>query len=378
MVPYLEVIGTDPERSDERVYAAIEASGIPFRTINGTWANEVEKRRAGYAACSNRFIYRLDADELFFIHKSQLAAFLASASAFAEMQIPLYVAPGWIARQGGQGELPRCGFLFDRDMVSADAHLHHLWLVLEADALPAAHHVDTRPFPTPVAFCAHLTHWRTTETAVNRSAFYVMNWMRANGIGWFPDMKGRPVTDFRAVFARLPAQAFREALRRGVIPMGKISLTAGEVITPSPLAASRETGFADLYDRFLDRLAAQNRAAGAGSQPLIFTEAAFFDISNMAARDALTTDADVNIITSAQLAAASVRLHTLSATEPFYTVEAINMRLDGNQLSFTLPPVPSPARRVLRQAIEMVGSGADEAPMCTYRVAGPTPSVPTR
>lgn len=34
MVPYLVATGSDPSRSDKRVYDIIRASGIPFRSIN--------------------------------------------------------------------------------------------------------------------------------------------------------------------------------------------------------------------------------------------------------------------------------------------------------------------------------------------------------
>jgi hypothetical protein len=66
MVPYLTMLGIDPLRSDPRVYAALEASGIPFRVISENWKSEPEKRQAGYEACTHDYIYRVDADEVMY------------------------------------------------------------------------------------------------------------------------------------------------------------------------------------------------------------------------------------------------------------------------------------------------------------------------
>ncbi len=161
MVPYLRGLGVDPERSDPRVYEALQASGVPFRAISGLWANEIDKRRAGYAACKNRFAMRIDADEILHIDDAALAAFLASGEAVAEMETPTYVAPGYVLANIRQKALPRVGFLFDRDRISSDAHLDYLWLVLTTDELPNA---GRKPFPVhpqAIAFSAHLTGWRT-------------------------------------------------------------------------------------------------------------------------------------------------------------------------------------------------------------------------
>ena len=79
MVPYLTMQGLDPTRSDPRVYAALEASGIPFRVISHTWKHEPEKRLAGYEAFTHDFIYRVDADEIMFFDEPALEAAFSKA-----------------------------------------------------------------------------------------------------------------------------------------------------------------------------------------------------------------------------------------------------------------------------------------------------------
>src|SRR6202035_3341065 len=77
MIPYLTMLGLDSARSDPRVYAAIEESGIPFRVISRTWKNEIEKRQTGYEACAHDFIYRIDADEIMFFDDRALETALS-------------------------------------------------------------------------------------------------------------------------------------------------------------------------------------------------------------------------------------------------------------------------------------------------------------
>ncbi len=383
MVPYLKATGSDPLRSDARVYAALDACGIPYRTINRIWGNEAEKRFAGYDACTHRYVYRIDADEVLFFNDHALDAFLGSTCAIAEMQMPLYVAPGWIVRATGlRGlvrKIPSQICLFDREKITAGAHLKYLWLVLAGDS-PSMHDKETfSVFERPVAFCAHLSGWRTAETAVNRGAFYVMNWMRHHEVSWLPDLRGLPAADFEAVFKTIPATQFKNALTRGRFPMGTIMLSSREALTPSPLSKHQEHAFAECYPVFLKRLATQNRDAAENSQTLIFGEPAFFDISTAAARYALSTDGSVLITTSVPFASLTLRVHTLAAMAPFYTAEELPCLVAGTELRFELPPIPPNQRGALRQAIEVVGyfgKSGDGGGLCSFRIGKPSPDRP--
>jgi len=370
MVPYLDIIGSDPTRSNDRVYEALDASGIQYRSINRTWKNEVEKRMAGYEACTHRFICRVDADEIFFFDEATLDGFVGSGCAVAEMKMPTYAAPGWIIRSTGlRGLLRRIPsqlFLFDSEKVSAGEHLKYLWLVLEADALPET---STKVYPVyeaPVAFCAHLTNWRTAQTAVNRGSFYWMNWMRKNGVPWIADLRGAPVSHFKDVFERLPASQFRAALSRGSFVIGTHALREGEALERAPLSDAQERSFGYLHEIFLQKLADQNLEASLSSQTLINGESVYFDISTDAARKALTLNGQVAITTSRPLLSVTVRLHTLSNRPPFSEVRDLPVGQSGCCTTFEMPQAPPEGSGILRQSIELTGDAGGEVGLCEF------------
>ena len=359
MVPYLEAIGSDPLRSDARVYAALDASGIHYRTINGTWKNEAEKRVAGYEACIHRYVYRIDADEVLFFNDEALDAFLGSGCAVAEMQIPLYAAPGWIIRSTGlRGlvrKIPSALCLFDTKKISASTHLKYLWLVLAGES-PAPQDDSTfAVFERPIAFCAHLSSWRTPETAVNRAVFYMLNWMRHHKVSWLPVPNGFSRGDFELVFRSIPALRIRNALKRAKISLGTIDLSPGEALARSPLSSTQERVFAGLHEFFLDGLATQNQEVTSQQQTLIFGEPVFLDISTQAARSALSADGTVTITTTVPLASLTLRIHSVVTISPFCVVEDLPHVITGRNFSFELPAVPPSDKRLLRQAVEFVG-----------------------
>ena len=59
MAEYLTRIGRDPARSDAPVYQALAAFPKPVTIISRVWRNEIEKRMAGYQACTRRHVFRL-------------------------------------------------------------------------------------------------------------------------------------------------------------------------------------------------------------------------------------------------------------------------------------------------------------------------------
>lgn len=220
MVPYLDSLGLSSVRSDERVYQAIEASGIPFRIVSGTWRNEPHKRMAGYAACKNDLILRFDADEVLFFDDSALESALASGVAVGEMEMPNYVAPGWVSRNRHLDTIERQCFLFDRRQVSSELHLNYLWLILTVDELPLAGRHPFPVHPVSLAFNAHLTNWRSPSTSVNRAAFYVLNWMRKNGVPSIPSLQDTPLTDLKVLLDVVPGEAFLSSLSWGRLASG--------------------------------------------------------------------------------------------------------------------------------------------------------------
>jgi hypothetical protein len=352
MVPYLTTLGLDPERSDPRVYAALEASGIPLRIISRTWQNEVEKRRSGYEACTHDYIYRVDADEVLFFDDAALEASLSSGLAVGEMTMPNYVAPGWISRAKDLPRIERQCFLFDRRQVNSEIHLNYLWLILTVDALPQAGSKPFPVYPVPLAFNAHLTGWRTPETGVSRAAFYELNWMRQGGVPWVPALCQQPLTDIRALFDIVPPSVFLSALRKGRIAMGMIERADHRSIVPTTLSAQQDATLGGLYDRFLGSLAAMNLASVAEEQPFLTSIPTLLDLSTSAARDAIAPNGTVTMRISAPVLSAKVRLWRYATSEPSIEERDLPTKLDGHYLRVELPRYARNEGRLLRECLE--------------------------
>jgi hypothetical protein len=350
MVPYLTMLGVDPTRSDPRVYAAIEASGIPFRVISRTWQNEVEKRQSGYEACAHDYIYRIDADEIMFFNDSTLDAALSRGLAVGEMEMPTYVAPGWISCPKNSSRIGRQCFLFDRRQISSEIHLNYLWLILTADSLPQAGSKPFPVYPEPLAFNAHLTGWRTPKTGVNRAAFYVLNWMRQNGVPWLPAMRDQPLTNIQGLFDIMSPNAFLSSLSRGRIAFGMAEPPNERSFMPTPLSAEQDATFSDIYETFLRSLAESNIQATAQDQQFLTSLPTLLDLSTSAARDAITSNGMVSLRMSAPLRAAKVQLLTYATGEVGNQVQDLPVNVSGTDMHVALPDVGGPY--MLRQCLE--------------------------
>jgi hypothetical protein len=352
MVPYLKMLGRDPLRSDPRVYDAIEASGIPFRVFAGTWKNEIEKRQSGYDACTHDYICRIDADEIMFFSDNALQAALSSGVAVGEMLMPCYVAPGWISRHKDLPHIERQCFLFDRRQVSSEIHLNYLWLVLPADTLPSAAGQPYAIYPEPLAFNAHLTGWRTPETAVNRAAFYVFNRMRKRGVPWISELGDRPLADMRRLLSFVPADAFRSAFRRGRIAMGMIESRSDRLFLPTLLKAEQEETFTGLFGKFLDSLTIVNRLAAAEDQVFLTSQPTLLDLSTPASRAAVAPNGTVSIRVSTPLISATAQLQTYAGDEPNIEMVDLPVSISGTDFHVELPGIGTSARPILRQCLE--------------------------
>jgi hypothetical protein len=363
MLPYLTRLGIDPHRSDRRVYAALEQSGIPFRVICRVWRNEPEKRQTGYEACVHPFIYRIDADEILFFDDPALERMLSRGSAVGEMDMPAYITPEWIAVADSDGRIGRQGLLFDRNQVTAAAHLGYLWLVPEAGEPPLP---GTKPFPIhpePIAYNAHLTSWRTPASSANRAAFYVLNWVRQNAV---PELHWQPLGDLNLLFDAMPPRAFMGSLRWGFIAAGTGELQQGQIIRPSPLGADKEASFANLYPSFLDSLAAMNADAASEAQPFATIFPVILDLTTSAARDAIVSGGNVVLEFSAGLQSAAVELNTYAATTPQISRETLPFELRGRELRFMIPKPPDASRQMLRENVEILVSLDSPSPAQTF------------
>ena len=348
MAGFLDATGRNPEKSDPRVYEAIEAAGIPFRVISRMWDNELEKRLAGYMACQNRFIYRVDADEIMHFDEN-LDAFLHAGAAVAEMEMPLYVAPGWIVGWQKRANIERQSFLFDSKQINADAHLTYLWLVLSLEQLPS---VADRPpvFPAPVAFNAHLSLWRTPATSMNRTAFYSLSHIRAHGLHWNAELGSQPLPDLAKLFEHIPPKPFLETLFSNDAMLGYFR-GDGWMLKVSPLAKDDEAKFSHLYDALLSSLVQANADLAASSR-YIFDELKI-DLSSTAAIEPLLGNSGLGFQFSADLANAEVFLDYILPFEPWKLRKPIKFGAERNRLIVELPPETSGDTGHLRRLLTM-------------------------
>lgn len=368
MADYCRALGHDPLRSDGRVYDVIEAAGIPYRVVARLWSNEVEKRQAGYAACSHRYVYRIDADEVLTFDTAEVERFFATGGAVADMEMPIYLAPGLIRRSVGGEAIERQCLLFDREQIPADLHLNYLWLVLTADRLPRA---DGRPLPIhprPIAFNAHLTEWRCPASALTRASFYTLNYMRAHGVPWLPELRGVPLADPRALFDIVAPDQFRDILLGSRLVAGNAELEAGLCVGASPLTAAQEAGFVAHYDRLAASLVALNRSFTERWHAFVTGERVTIDLGTAAALEALTADVQIVFEFSGNVAQARVELRCLTAFAPWQAAYGLPHWRDGPFLGVRIPAVERAQREFLRRKLEFQIWMAPAQPVQAFRV----------
>lgn len=348
MAPFFAATGRDPAYSDERVRQALAPWGGKLRWINQLWDNEPQKRAAGYAACTHDRIFRVDSDEVLFMDGAALERHLSGGRAVAEMSMPIMVAPKWIRGQPGHPP-ERQALLFDRTQLGPDDHLAYLWLVLPPEerarlAAPDAARIS----PDPVAFNAHLTHWRPPASALTRARFYVLNWLRESGHGvdWAPGFRFAEPEGFAPLFAAIPPQRFTDLMMGHRIVAGLPDL-AGHALLPSPLAPAQDATLAGCFGAFLDGLAALN--AGLTRGRFVATgETCHIDLSTPAARAPFGPDGTVHLAWSQPLAAVVAEADTLLPAPPWVVRTPVPVTLSGKAAQLHLPPAPGALRQVLR------------------------------
>lgn len=349
MRPYFDKSGRDPSRSLPQVYDVLGGFGAKIKIINGIWDNEPAKRIAGYAACAGRFRYRIDADEIFFFHEAVVERFYASGKAVGQMDMPLYVAPGFISGVTGQA-LPRQSFLFDADRISAAEHLSYLWLVLPAwERKTLAAPRSALIFKEPLAFNAHLTGWRPPSSSLARARFYVMNYMRQHGGA---GLAAAPVEDFSAFFETISPSDFDEILR------GKsLTVLPGKSQTncqTTPLSPAQDASFADLYADFLTSLKALNYGLFGTWRGIQRGDEYHLD-ATLADSLPITQPGNIAAVqTSGAIATMKIQLSTYFIDPARNEKNLLQPKIQGNMAVFVLPELPENAgllRRVLTLTI---------------------------
>jgi hypothetical protein len=340
MAPFFTRSGRDPRQSLPEVQAALAPFAPKLRVINGLWANELEKRIAGYAACRERYVYRIDADEVLFFDDAEVNRFLASPQGVAEMAMPIYLAPGLI--RGVEGGRIECqSFLFDRDRIGPAEHCAYLWLVLtaaERAALPAHRHLMVHQ--TPVAFNAHLTQWRPPRTALARARFYTLNHLREHrDAAWLPGPPFEEGLDdpswLRAFFQRIAPERYTELLLGQAVTVGWTGLGQSGV-RASPLTPGEEQRFVGLRDAQLEALAALNSGLASNRREMRTATEYLIDLSTTAARTALGAQRVV-LAFDEPVSSIEARRIWMTATPPHQFTEAVASRILVDRVVLDLP-----------------------------------------
>lgn len=348
MTPFFINSGRDPSRSQEAVYEALSTFSPKVRYINGLWNNELEKRIAGYAACVNRYIFRVDADEILFFDNHQLECFFNSEFSVAEMEMPIYVAPGWITMHRGNKKIARQAFLFDSKKITAQSHLDYLWLILPKQEEERRSGPDTTQiFPDPVAFNAHLTHWRPPETAVSRARFYLLNYIRGHGsIPWLPGYKYTDRDGFSGFFDLIAADTLTDILSGSQIVAQPPDLNDLD-LKVTPLSSEQESRFIWLYDQFLDGLKQLNLRYSQRWSAIVRGLAHSIDITRKNAKTCLTDDGILNLIFSEPIAEAKVEVLNFTETSPYINTISVPFSIDYNMLRCNVSVLPTALRQTV-------------------------------
>jgi len=370
MAPFLQGIGKSLTRSAQPVYDCLEAAGLPYRIIDGTWKDEFEKRKAGYSACQHRYVFRIDADEIYFINEENLEKFQSDGAAVGDMEFPLYVSPDWILTHD-IGTLERQSFLFDASQISADDHLYYLWLI---DSLPPSNRPSLPVYPLPLSLTAHLTGWRTPTTSVNRAAFYVLNHFRHHGIAWYEDLRGKPLADLSALFARIPPAAFLDCLKSHPIVVGDDE-RRNRVLRPSPLSENQQARIAGLFDAFLNSQTANNAALAATGRTTLGRM--HIDATTQAQIEPLCTGRTLALSCESPLRGGEAFVRYLVPRHPWEIVRKLALETAGTDIRIELPlgvDEPDFVRRFV--VLEAWPSDGDPflrfAPMASSSVAAET------
>jgi hypothetical protein len=366
MAPYFKALGRDPARSREQVYDGLASFGKKVKVVSGIWDDETDKRRAGYQACKNRYILRNDADEVLFWDAARFEEFLSSGHAVGQMEMPIYVSSGTIRATSATSAIERQSFLFDSEKISAHQHLSYLWLVLpeaeRATLEPAQNHLI---FPEPIAFTAHLSHWRSPETAVNRARFYIMNYVRSAGsLGWVGDFTYTEERGFAELFNFITPEGFNDILMGHEIVAAPPAM-AGSIIRPSGRDVLQDRVFAILYDNMLDGLTRLNDTLRLRPRTIVNGLDYMIDASKNSSTAAIQSRGEIRLVFSEELASAQVELSVLMA-DGSTVAYPLAVSFGGKRLSFALPRLTLADSEKIRRTIKLGVHFVTDVPYASF------------
>lgn len=314
----------DPTRSSDEVYDALAPYAAKLKVVRGTWADEFEKRRAGFQACSHRYVMRFDADEVNFFVESALDRFFLSGLAVAQIDMPTFLTPSFYHGHSVDGV--RQSALFDRTQIDDRQHLDWLWLILPK-------HLKQEPvnhsllFKDCIAFTPHLTLWRKPFSASSRAMFYVLLWIKSN--------QGDDALN------RLPSDLRLRLLGRDVVAGGPFEINSGYV-SPSPLSAQQAAVIAPLYERHLVALAELNADLRNG-RPINNGEQYNINVSTEQQAKSLGS----TLSFSAPISKMTAKLTSVRPGMPFSYADSLPVEIDGHTAHMQIPPLGDQIRRTL-------------------------------
>jgi len=365
MESYYRTLDIEPTRSGDDVYDALESCGVPYRVITGTWNHEIEKRIAGFtAASSSRYVYRTDADEVMFFNEEAIERFYSSGLAVAHMDMPLYVAPGWIRARKDAPD--RQCFLFDTNKITPENHLLYLWLVLTADKLPNSEAVRQSVFEEPLAFNAHLTHWRSPKTAAFRASFYFLNFVRGYGVPWLPEFRDKPQSDLTVLLSQLPPKSLYGALQWSDIVSGpQIKSDDRFELRRTPLGAVQECLIAPYYETFITERAAKTEELNQYPHNFIIATDNYIDYSRPETYQLASQMGAITLEFSIPIGAARAHMHYVIPSPSGHVISELEYKIDGNRLVIQTPhDVPS---KFLARNLEFQVWGQYVSPIQTFK-----------
>jgi hypothetical protein len=354
MADFLERSGRNPLRSDARVFDALEDSRIPYRVITKLWKNEIEKRMAGYTACEGRYVLRIDADEVMFFDDAELERFFSKGSAIAQVELPSYIAPGWlkaIKSPEGITRLPRAPILFDSNRITPDIHLNYLWLVLGSEPLPNTGGKPAAVHLNPVGFSAHLTGWRQLAAATQRAEFYLLLRARKKGVMWLKELKGKSLGNLSALFDFISPEQFRDILQASKTGAQRFNFD-DLIVVPTPLMPEQEASFLDCHTAMMDELAALNRSLLDTGLHFATNWPLYIDISSADCFGAVVQNNAVHFEFSCDVRGANASLNIVDSSQPWFNSVPLDVDI-GSQSATVRLPESERLRPYLRRQIQL-------------------------
>ena len=380
MKEYAQGIGWNPERSQQEVYDILDEVGIPYRVVQGTWRNQLEKRIAGYNACRTRYALRIDADEVLTFDDDQLTRFFESDYAVASMFMHLHVTPDYVlVNDSDQRRIAVQPVLFDREQVTAEIHLNYIFLVLPADSLPEQGQMPFARFPTPIASCSHLSRLRHPRSAVFRGSYYYINWMRANGVGWIPELRGRPLADSSDLFRVVSPVHFRDIMLGSHFVAGwsdpnrpDYALIHSNALTPSELSDEKKESLRRSFEDYLASLAALNAQLGDGRY-FRKNDAIILDATTEMALRAIAPDGSMTLECDQPVEAVEAKSVSLFSQEPWERTKDLKAVRDSHRVVIDLSSLGAIEGSELRRTISVKIKTAPQSIVNRVRLVLATP-----